>query len=76
MLAKFVISVQLPVATEKQLDKFYASTTISQLMRITVTLLFALWSNKNVTWQPAHPRTVTFQVPLSSQAISQAGIFH
>lgn len=42
MLAKFVISVQLPVAMEKQLDKFYASTTISQLMRITVTLQFAL----------------------------------
>jgi hypothetical protein len=42
MLAKFLISVQLPVAMEKQPDKFYASTTTSQLMRVTVTLKFAL----------------------------------
>lgn len=42
MLAKFVISVQLPVAMGKQRDKFYASATISQLMRITVTQQFAL----------------------------------
>lgn len=76
MLSNFVISVQLPVALEKQIDKFYASGIISQLMRITVILKSALQPNKNVKWQPARPCTATFQASLSSQTIFQAGIFH